>query len=177
MLTLGWDHGSATSEFFAYLHIQSLTTIDVSAERAITRELRSADGKATYIHVTDYRASETADLAVTHGVFEGMTPQDRTAAALLVYRSLKPGGLFAVWQDNPWAPSVILNPRLAASGERGTVITAPTMRRVLRGVGFDIVHTTSAISFPDTLAWAQPLVPLLSPIPIWRQYMVLARKT
>ena len=176
MLSLGWDHGSANSEFFANLHIRLLTTIDVSAERAISSELRSADGKARYIHVTDYRASESEDLAVTHGVLEEMTPANRTAAALLVYRSLKPGGLFAVWQDNPWAPSVILSPRMTASGERGTVIAARTVRSMLRGVGFDIVHTTSAIFFPDALAWAQPIVPFLAPIPIWRQYMVLARK-
>src|SRR6476660_2369873 len=42
MVTLGWDHGSTTSEFFASLHIRTLTTIDVSRERSFARELRSA---------------------------------------------------------------------------------------------------------------------------------------
>jgi hypothetical protein len=173
MISLGWDHGSTTSEFFANLHIQTLTTIDVAPQRSLTRELRSADGKAAYIHVTDYRASESADLAFTHGIFEQLRPEDRLAGAVLVFRSLKPGGLFAVWQNNPWSPSGVLGARETPFGEPGPVITPRTVRRLLSGVGFDIVHTTSAIHFPDALAWCQPL---LSPITIGKQYMVLARK-
>lgn len=173
MVSLGWDHGSTTSEFFASLHIRTLTTIDVARQRSLTRELRSADGKAAYIHVSDYRATESADLAFTHGVFEQLTQEDRVAAAVLVFRSLKPGGLFAVWQNNPWSPSGFLGARETPFGEPGPVITAGTVRRLVRGVGFDVVHTSSAILLPDALAWCQPL---LSPIPIGKQYMVLARK-
>lgn len=173
MVSLGWDHGSTTSEFFANLHIRTLTTIDVAPQRSLTRELRSADGKAAYIHVTDYRAVESADLAFTHGIFEQLTPEDRVAAAVLVFRSLKPGGLFAVWQNNPWSPSGLLGARETPFGEPGRVITPGAVRRLVRGVGFDIVHTTSAIHLPDPLAWCQPL---LSPMPIGKQYMVLARK-
>jgi len=43
-------------------------------------------------------------------------------------------------------------------------------------VGFDIAHTTSAFFFPPGMGWAHGIEPLLAPIPLGGQYMVLARK-
>jgi hypothetical protein len=176
MLALGWDRGCTSSDFFAYLHIRSLVAVDVGHERARTGELRSADGRATYIHVADYLATESADLAFTNRLFDHMTPTDRTAAAVLIHRSLKAGGLVSVWENNPWAPGTMWG--AMPSGARGPSgrVTARETRRLLRGVGFDIVHTTSAFFFPRGMAWAHGLEPLLASIPLGGQYMVLARK-
>jgi hypothetical protein len=175
MVVLGREHGSTSSELFANLRIRSLVTIDVARERPHGGVLRSADGSATMVHVSEYRASECADLALTHGVFDHMPERERAAAAVLMYRSLAPGGLFAVWQRNPWSPGAVWNSRPAVPGGSG-VLTARDTRRLLRGVGFDIVYTTSPVFFPQGLSWCQPLEPFLAPIQIGREYMVLARK-
>jgi hypothetical protein len=174
MVVLGRDRGSTSSELFGNLLIKSLVTIDVAIEPSHKGVLRSADGKATLVHVSDYRASESADLALAHSVFDHMPERERSAAAVLVYRSLSSGGLFAVWQRNPWSPSAMVNARNAHGGSGN--LTVRDTRRLLRGVGFDIVHTTSPVFFPQSLSWCQPLEPLLAPIPIGGEYMVLARK-
>lgn len=173
MVMLGRDRGAASSELFGNLLIKSLVTIDVAPERSHSG-MRSADGKATLVHVSDYRASESADLAFAHGVLDHMSEQDRSAAAVLVHRSLTSGGLFAVWQRNPWSPTAMLNSREAnGASDR---LTARDTRRLLRGVGFDIIHTTSPLFLPQSLSWCAPLEPLLAPIPIGSEYMVLSRK-
>lgn len=174
-VTLGWDRGATNSELFANLHIKSLVAIDVGALRPHATHVRSADGKATYVHVSEYRATESADLAYTSDVFDRMPPRERAAAAVLVYRSLESGGLFAVWQTNPWSPTARLTAP-ADGSRRSRAIAPPDARRLLRGVGFDIVHTTSAFFFPRWFTWVHPIESLLAPIPIGRQYMVLARK-
>ena len=175
VIMLGRGLGSASSELFGNLLIKSLVTVDVAPERSHDGVLRSADGKATLMHVSDYRASESADLAFAQGVFDHMPERERSAAAVLAYRSLSPGGLFAVWQRNPWSPGAMLNVREADDG--GSVnLTARDTRRLLRGVGFDIVHTTSPLFLPQSLSWCAPLEPILAPIPIGGEYMVLARK-
>jgi hypothetical protein len=176
MLTLGWQHGASNAEFFARLHIQSLIAIDVAADRRSAGAIRSADGKASYIHVSDYRATESSDLAYTHGVLDRMSSVERSAAAVLVYRSLRSGGLFAVWHTNPWAPWIAVNGTGLTSSERAMAMTPPEARRLLRGAGFDVVQTVSALFFPPSLAWCQPIESLLSPIPLGSEYMVLARK-
>jgi len=174
MVMLGRDRGSTSSELFGNLHIKSLVTIDVARERSHNGALRSADGRATLVHVSDYRATQSADLAFAHGVFDHMPERERSAAAVLVYRSLSSGGLFAVWQQNPWSPSAMWSPRERDGGSGK--LTARDTRRLLRGVGFDIVHTTSPLFFPQSLSWCTPLEPILAPIPIGGEYMVLARK-
>ena len=176
MVALGWEHGATNAELFAQLRIRSLITIDVASNRTHAGALKSADGKAAFIHVSDYRATELADLAYTHGVLDRMTPVDRTAAAVLVFRSLKSGGLFAVWHTNPWAPWGALSGSRVSSRQRALAMTPPEARRLLRGAGFDVVQTVSAFFFPPTLSWCQPIESLLSPIPLGSEYMVLARK-
>lgn len=180
MLILGRDRSPANSELFGNLHIKSLLTIDVARVRSHTGALQSADGKATLVHVTDYRASESADLAFSHGVFDQMPEHDRAAAVLLVYRSLVPAGLFAVWQANPRSPGVALQERLAArdgsQADGAKALSASETRRLLRGAGFDIIHTTSPLFFPQSMSWCEPLEPLLAPIQLGGEYMVLARK-
>ena len=180
MLILGRDRSPANSELFANLHIKTLLAVDVTRERSRTGVLRSADGRATLVHVTDYRASESADLAFAHGVFDHMPETDRAAAMLLVYRSLASAGFFAVWQANPRSPGVAWQERRAArdaSESDGTrALTARETRRLLRGAGFDIVHTTSPLFFPQSMSWCEPLEPLLAPIQLGGEYMVLARK-
>jgi len=103
-----------------------------------------------------------------------MSARERNAAAVLVYRSLKSGGLFAFWAHNPWNPAT----RVSTIGSNGGArsLTPADARRLLRGVGFDIVHTTSTFYFPRTLTWCRSLEPVLGPLPLGRQYMVLARK-
>ena len=180
MLILGGDRSPANSELFGNLHIKSLLTIDVARVRSHDGPLRSADGKATLVHVTDYRASESADLAFAHAVFDRMPEHDRAAAMLLVYRSLSPAGLFAVWQANPRSPGVALQERLAARDasqvDGAKALSASETRRLLRGAGFDIIHTTSPLFFPQSMSWCEPLEPLLAPIQLGGEYMVLARK-
>jgi hypothetical protein len=175
MVALGRNHGSTNSAFFGNLHIKSLVTIDLAHERSHAGVLRSADGRATLVHVSDYRASESADLAFTHGVFDHMPELERAAAAVLICRSLSSGGVFAVWQRNPWSPGAIWSSRPAVPGGSG-VLTARETRRLLRGVGFDIIHTTSPFFFPQSLSWCEPLEAALAPIQLGGEYMVLARK-
>jgi hypothetical protein len=93
-----------------------------------------------------------------------------------VYRSLKPGGLFAFWENNPWNPGTRLIMSRVSFDRDAITLAPPEARQLLRGVGFDIVHTTSAFYFPRALRWCRVMEPMLAPIPLGGQYMVLARK-
>jgi hypothetical protein len=175
LLHFGGGHGAMTAEFFAQLAIRSLVGVEVSPASTHPAELLGTTDNVTFVHVADYRATASMDLAFTHAVIPRMTERERAAAAVLVFRSLKSGGLFAFWAQNPWNPLA----RLSANGSSGRParpFTPPDARRLLRGVGFDIVHTTSMFYFPPLLSWCRPLEPMLASLPLGGQYMVLARK-
>jgi hypothetical protein len=174
MLDFGCSNGVPSTDYFAQLHIHSVVGVEVSATRERGDQFLGATERATFVHVVDYRATESMDLAFTHGVIPRMSDRDRAAAAVLVFRSLKSGGLFAFWDRNPWNQRF----RTSAGSSNGhaRALAPADARRLLRGVGFDIVHTTSAFVFPRTLSWCRPLEPLLAGLPLGREYMVLARK-
>ena len=175
MLDFGCSGGATSADYFAQLRIHSLVGVDVSATREVRAEVLGAAERATFMHVADYRATESMDLAFSHAVIPRMPERDRAAAAVLVFRSLKSGGLFVFSDRSPWAQR--LRPTSTASSNGHTRPLAPAdARRLLRGVGFDIVHTTSTFVFPKTLSWCRPLEPVLAGLSLGREYMVLARK-
>jgi len=175
MLDFGCSGGVTTADYFTQLRIHSLVAVEVSAtrDRSSAASLGATE-QATFVHVADYRATESIDLAFTHDVIPRMPDRDRAAAAVLVFRSLKSGGLFAFWDRNPWNQRLQLTSTGSSNGHRA--FAPADARRLLRGVGFDIVHTTSTFVFPRALSWCQPLEPLLAGLPLGREYMVLARK-
>jgi len=175
MLDFGCSKGVTSADYFAQLHIHSLVGVEVSATRDRSAEAFGVTDQATFVHVADYRASESMDLAFTHDVIPRMPERDRAAAAVLVFRSLKSGGLFAFWDRNPWNQRLRL-PSTASSNGHARSLAPADARRLLRGVGFDIVHTTSTFVFPRTLHWGRKLEPMLAGLPLGREYMVLARK-
>jgi len=174
-IALGWER-AATTELFAHVGIQSLTAVAVGREPDHTNDPRSPAEKTTYVHVSAYRATQSADLAVVAGLLGRMPARERSAAAVLMFRSLKSGGLFAMWEMNPWSPVALLGASPKRSRDVAEGIVPPDARRLLRGVGFDIVNTTSTFFLPRALAWVHLRWPLLAPIPIGAEYMVLARK-
>ena len=175
MLDFGSVDVGTSAEYFAHLTIRSLVGVDVSNPADGNGKAPSGDGRATFVHVADFRAAGSIDLALTHGVFLKMPPREQAAAAVLVFRSLKPGGLFAFWEHNPWNPRARFRASEKFRTEAGP-LSPPDARRLLRGVGFDIVHTTSTFFFPRGLRWCQPIEPMLALLPLGGQYMVLARK-
>jgi len=176
VLDFGCGAGSTTPYFFEELEVRSLVGVEVSRELLAAAERTRAHAQVTYVQLGDYRAAESIDLAYSNSVFHRIPPRERMAAAVLVYRSLKSGGLFAFWENNPWSPGSLLGMLDGAGGRGPATLAAPAARRLLRGVGFDIVHTTSAFYFPRALAWCRPIEPMLASIPLGEQYMVLARK-
>jgi predicted TPR repeat methyltransferase len=175
MLDFGCSGVVTSAEYFDQLSIRSLVGVEVTAKCDDKAASLGVSDRATFVHVADYRATESMDLAFTHGVIPHMSERDRAAAAVLVFRSLKSGGLFAFWHHNPWSPRARLTVNGSSNGH-GRAFAPPDARRLLRGVGFDIVHTTSTFYFPRTIQWCRPLEPMLATLPLGREYMVLARK-
>jgi SAM-dependent methyltransferase len=176
MLDFGCGDGLGTPHFFSHLPIRSLLGVDVRRDLLAVAEDAAAHADASYVHLGDYRATESMDLAYTCGAFGRLPWRERTAAAVLVLRSLKPGGLFALWEHNPWSPSTLWNGNGKSTRRAEPAVTPTEARQLLRGVGFDIVHTTSTFYFPRAVSWCRAIEPMLATIPLGGQYMVLARK-
>ena len=184
VLDFGCGLGNGTPLFFEHLDAQRVIGVDVSEgllDRA--RQTYANEPRASF-HTIDpqspggqgsFDAKGVADLAFVNGVFHHIPVADRAGALAWVRRALEPRGLFAFWENNPWNPGTRYIMSRVSFDANAITITPPEARGLLRAAGFTIVRTDFLFWFPRQLKLLRPLEPLLAPLPLGGQYLVLCR--
>lgn len=132
--------------------------------------------KAQFHGLREYDAWGNADLVFCNGVFHHIPPSDRATAVEYIYRCLRPGGLFALWENNPWNPGTRYVMSRIPFDRDAITLSPPQSRRLVRAAGFDVLRTDCLFIFPHFLRWLRTLEPHLSSLPIGGQYELLCRK-
>lgn len=180
----GWqclDYGCGTGTAAPFLKTifepSAILGVDTSPESIeIARGEHRGTG-ARFDHIAALSACEGIfDLAYCNGVFHHIPVAERQQAAAAVHRSLKPGGWFAFWENNPWNPVTRLLMRLVPFDRDAILLWPGEARRLLGGDGFRIVTTDFLFIFPAMLGFLRPLERPLCKLPLGGQYLVLARK-
>ena len=91
-------------------------------------------------------------------------------------RALRPGGLFAFWENNPWNPGTRMIMRRIPFDRDAVMVAPAAARRLLIDGGLEVVSTEFRFYFPAPLRRLRPLEPHLRRLPLGAQYLVLARK-
>lgn len=175
-LDFGCGTGSSTPYFFDILGADSLAGIDPSEDSLALARAEYGDRPVEFCTTVNFSGSGSIDLAFCNGVFHHIPIAEREAAAKFVFDSLRPGGLFAFWENNAWNPAT----RYVMSKvpfDRDAILLFPHgARKLLRHAGFDILGTDYLFIFPSKLAALRPIERWVSKLPLGGQYLVLARK-
>jgi SAM-dependent methyltransferase len=175
VLDFGCGTGSGVPFLFDGLGARLVHGVDVSAASLDTaRATHTREG--TTFSLTAEPIAPVFDLAFCNGVFHHIPIAERDGAAAYVRDALLPGGLFALWENNPWNPGTRFIMHRVPFDRGAITLTPPETRRLLRNAGFEIVRTDFLFVFPHALRVLRPLEPLLAPLPLGGQYLVLARK-
>jgi SAM-dependent methyltransferase len=175
VMDFGCGTGSGVPFLFDGLGAKLVHGVDVSAASLETaRKMHKRDG-TTFAMIED-PIGPTFDLAFCNGVFHHIPVAERQAAAEYVHQALVPGGMFALWENNPWNPGTRYIMSRVPFDRDAIVMTPFETRRLLRDAGFEIVHTDFLFVFPHLLRALRPLERVLAPFPLGGQYRVLARK-
>lgn len=116
------------------------------------------------------------DLAYCNGVFHHIPLADRDGAIESVWKALKPGGYFALWENNPWNPAVWFVMSRVPFDHDAILLWPRETRSRLRAAGFRIVETRFWFVFPAALSFLRFSEKALSRMPMGGQYVVLAQK-
>jgi SAM-dependent methyltransferase len=100
----------------------------------------------------------------------------RLLALQRVVQLLRPGGLIAFWENNPWNPGTRYAMRRIPFDRDAIMLSAGESRRLLRDAGFDILETSYLCLFPHRLYWLRPLETTMACLPIGGQTQILARR-
>jgi SAM-dependent methyltransferase len=129
-----------------------------------------------FVDLTEYEPHEAQDLVYCNGVFHHIPPAERPAVMNYIWRSLRPGGLFALWENNPWNPGTRYVMSRIPFDREAITLSPPEATALLRKGGFQVLQTDYLFLFPKFLKFLRWIEPLLSPIPLGGQYQVLTRK-
>jgi SAM-dependent methyltransferase len=174
------DFGCGTGTAASYLHdglgIESYVGFDPSAASIERAQLEKSFRGAIFTCDPASIEPESADLAFCNGVFHHIPIDQRTAATKLVWNALKPGGIFAFWENNRWNPIVHYMMSKVPFDDDAQMLFPHQARDLLKAAGFTILSTDYLFIFPSVLRALRPLETFFSKLPLGGQYMVLARK-
>jgi SAM-dependent methyltransferase len=124
----------------------------------------------------DYSRLEPVDLCYSNGVFHHIPPEKRVEVLAQIRGKLRPGGLFALFENNPLNPGTRLVMRRIPFDREARPLRAGEAERLLQRAGFSSCGPARYLFyFPRTLAFLRPLESLLFRFPLGAQYYVLAK--
>jgi SAM-dependent methyltransferase len=175
VLDFGCGTGSATPFIKQCLKPREVVGVDVSADSLnIARETFGADD--TSFSLIEQPSSDFFDVAFCNGVFHHIDPAERQASLAYVFASLKPGAVFALFENNPWNPATRYVMSRCAFDRDAITLPPPETCRRMREAGFEILTTRYLFIFPAQLKLLRPLEKPLSPLPFGTQYVVIGKK-
>jgi SAM-dependent methyltransferase len=176
VMDYGCGTGSATPYFFECLNATSLVGLDVSRRSVELARATHGSGRATFQPCEEFLPRGDLDLVFCNGVFHHVPPAERPDVVRQIVEALRPGGIFAMWENNPYSPGA----RLVMSRipfDRDAIMVWPGQaRRLMRDAGLRVVRTDFLFIFPRLLKALRPVEPLLRGLPLGAQYQVLGMK-
>lgn len=159
------------------LHAVDLVGLDTSEESlAVAAESIGKRSTVQLTTPTQYLPSQDLDLVFCNGVFHHIPLAERTGAVEYVHRCLRPGGVFALWENNPWNPVQSFAMKHAEIDKNAITLPPPESRRLVASAGFNVIRTDYLFFFPGGWKWLYPLEKSLIKVPLGAQYQVFARK-
>jgi len=176
VLDFGCGTGSSAPFLDDLLGAESVTGLDISARSVMAAQRAFGSDRIRFARLADFQSEPAYDLAFCNGVFHHISPTERPTAVAIIHSALRPGGLFAFWENNPWNPGT----RWVMSRipfDRDAIPLAPTeAQRLLKAGGFEVVGIDFLFIFPRLLGFLRFTEPWLSRLPVGAQYLVLGRK-
>jgi SAM-dependent methyltransferase len=177
ILDYGCGDGANVPMLAARFNAEHVMGVDVSAESIAVARQANSSSRWQFLCTTEWTPDGTVDLAFTNGVFHHIPPAQRPACLEAIGRALRPGGVFAFWENNPWNPGTHYVMSRCAFDEHAIKISPREGKKMLSNSGFKILRTDSLFYFPRQLSFLRPAEAWLRSLPLGGQYLVLCRNS
>lgn len=175
-IDFGCGTGNAVELLRGTLGFKTVLGLDVSSESLAVARRRFDSPEVEFQTIDSYSPVADADLIFCNGVFHHIPPTSRPESLGYIHRSLKPGGIFVLWENNPWNPGVHYIMRAIPFDRDARMLFSHRAVKLLRRSRFDVLQLRFFFVFPKPLARMRALEPRLSRFPFGAQYQIIARK-
>jgi SAM-dependent methyltransferase len=176
VLDYGCGTGTATPFFIDILRAESAVGVDLSAKSLEVARQAHAGLPLEYALTSDYTPTGSIDLAFCNGVFHHVPPEKRAETAQYIAACIRPGGLFALWENNPWNPGTRYVMSRIPFDRDAIPLSAREAQIVMCEAGLDLVRRDYCFIFPRFASLFRVLEPYFVKLPVGAQFQVLGRK-
>ncbi len=177
VLDFGCGTGTSVPLLLALPGVARVTGVDVSEESLkLAAQNHAAAGNAAFATFRQLPPAGNMDLAFCNGVFHHIPLGDRAGSMQYIFDSLRGGGIFAFWENNPWNPGTRYVMSRIPFDRDAVTLSPPQSRRLAEAAGFEVILMRSLFFFPRSLGWLRWMEPAMARIPLGGQYIVLCRK-
>jgi SAM-dependent methyltransferase len=175
-LDYGCGIGDTSTLLREILKVEAVLGLDVSEKSLARAKVRHGGAKCSFSTFEAYTPNQSIDLVYCNGVFHHIPIAGRDAAVDYIYRSLRAGGIFALWENNPWNPGTrYVMSRCVFDADAVRLSAREAINRI-RKRGFELISLDYRFFFPRFLASLRFLEKELTSVPLGAQYQVLCRK-
>jgi SAM-dependent methyltransferase len=176
VLDFGCGVGNAAATLARELAITQFIGIDPSIESLQLAAQRQPHPGATWSCDGGDVPANSVDIVYTSGVFHHIPPAQRQDELTRIWDWLRPGGLLALFENNPWNPGTRWVMSQIAFDRDAICLTPGESRQRLRQARFTVEGSDFLFFFPRLLSVARPLEQYLTSIPFGAQYVLWGRK-
>jgi SAM-dependent methyltransferase len=91
------------------------------------------------------------DVVTAACVYHHLDPAAQTALTAEAFRLLRPGGVFVIFEHNPWNPATRLIVSRTPVDANAVLLTAGKTRSLMQGAGMSAVQTKYYLYFPESI--------------------------
>jgi len=175
VLDYGCGDGANAPMLAARFSAEHVLGVDISVQSIAVARQENSSPTFEFLPTSDWTPGGGFDLAFTNGVFHHIPPSERSECLRAIRQALRPGGVFAFWENNPWNPGTQFVMSRCAFDEHAIKISPWKARKMLGNAGFEILRTDSLFYFPRQLSFLRRAEAWLRPLPLGGQYLVLCK--
>jgi len=172
----GCGIGDTTALLREELGLDRVLGVDVSQRSVELAQQRHGSSHCSFGSFAGYSPAGNFDLVYCNGVFHHIPVGERPSALQLIHRSLRPCGIFALWENNPWNPGTRYVMSKCEFDRDALTLTPPEAADMVRQQGFEVLKRDFLFFFPRLLKFLRFTEPALAGFPLGAQYLVLCRK-
>ena len=176
VMDFGCGDGNSTPYLLKLPGAEHIHGVDVSSDSIKRAQANYASRTISFDVINDTPPESRFDLVFSNGVFHHIPLSERPSAISYIFSALRPGGLFVLWENNPWNPGTKLIMSRIPFDKDAITLTYLEAKRRIRAGGFNVLSAEFAFYFPRCLSVFRGLEPALKRIPLGAQYSVLGRK-
>jgi trans-aconitate methyltransferase len=164
------DYGCGTGDTSVLLrdvlNLRSVLGLDVSVRSLELARARHAQSESRFLTFAEYAPQGGVELVYCNGVFHHIPVAERPAAVDYIYRSLRPGGVFALWENNPWNPGTRYVMSQCLFDRDAKPLASGEVVRLLQRGGFNVMSVDFLFLFPRLLRLFRLVEPHLARLPL-----------